>query len=517
MSYANEFQVSYLFQQSGDMGSWGKIQTLAVVMPIIVNELRKFNAWRAVKYPEPYLKFYEVLSSDINMLLQYELTEDEIQNLEKKLLPETIAFHDGLFLPSNSKICFHQMLCSVPHIRRMGGIRNWWAFGGERSLSTIKRFVPRGGSSMDITVMNRLNSLENYRLSFFNFSLNGDEIIINKRIKKSKLFSATNGNGDLYYKDGNLHFTNRRMYLFKPYKDHTFKTFTPYEINCLLLDLIEVIKIKAKFRNEALRTSALFRMFVKYSRDTKSKDYTFHQWLSQDISKFSIDDRIDWTAVQELCHFFPTTIYSQAYIYGLKWHSRGPTCREELETCSPGFPNNTKNHLRYSWAECSRSESSWYHTHDSFVPVSNNEYVRDGKGRAMLGQFNYFFYINMPSEMHIHGLPFASSTKHSIDTNIPNIFRLVVDKSFIEDDIFQPLCDVTASRLIFYPVDNSRDEHNEKEKPIYLRVPYRNNSRNRSLNHKTIDRHFSKLGPENVLELYFLFLHPYRKRISKKN
>lgn len=531
MSFANQFQVSYLFQQRGNMGSWGKIQVLSIIMPIIVNELRKWNSYpKHRKYPEAYLKFFECLSHDINKLLQEEMTEDELIELESKLIPETISLHDGLFPPSNAKLCFHQMLCSLGHIRHMGGIRGWWAFGGERSLSTIKKFVPRGGNSMIKTVIERLNKFEKCRLDTgYDFKLNNSDIDVADSVRKGNLYQSLFNSGQFYVMDGNLHYTNKRMILQKPISNERIE-FNIFEMDHLLLELLQEIIDQANSREDAFSKSPLFRTYYQFSRIRT--ELTFVEWLQGDLTKFCYDGEYkdrdppfvkpliytsDLQKVRDLCSFSPQQIYSQAYIYGLKWHCRGVHCRETTVTDVTNQPTNSQNDLNIHWLENGRTQSSWFHAFRGRRPQLNNNtmyHLQNPRKTNFLGQFNFFFYLNMPSEPFVDGLPFASATKRTLKRASENIFVINAADSYFDGSIFQSLIHVTASKLMFYGVDDSVQQTMEMGKVKYLKKPYRNNLRNQNINPVIKERSFSDKNLENVFELIFLFLQPYRRNIK---
>ena len=79
---------------------------------------------------------------------------EEINTLQN-CIEELIAFHEGLYPESEMSIAIHRMVRIAQYILKMGPPREWWALPCERAISNLKAFVPKGGTSIELTVFNK--------------------------------------------------------------------------------------------------------------------------------------------------------------------------------------------------------------------------------------------------------------------------------------------------------------------------------------------------------------------------
>jgi len=108
-------------------------------------------------------------------------SHDELEELHY-LVCETVAVHAGLFPEGENLTCWHQIIHFPSFIAKMGPIKGWWAFGGERAIHFIKSFVPEGGIKFEKTALVECSKQENARL----------QLIYNKNLYPRKHSSSVN-------------------------------------------------------------------------------------------------------------------------------------------------------------------------------------------------------------------------------------------------------------------------------------------------------------------------------------
>jgi hypothetical protein len=84
--------------------------------------------------------------------------------MEKSIL-QNVCIREGLFPVSEALFCVHQMIHLSSFIRHWGPLKGWWSLPGERMIASVKYFVPKGGTSIEKTVMVRYNIMEQVRRS----------------------------------------------------------------------------------------------------------------------------------------------------------------------------------------------------------------------------------------------------------------------------------------------------------------------------------------------------------------
>jgi len=72
---------------------------------------------------------------------QYVLSPENLFNRTKEML----SFFEGMLPDSECQFTHHEILDIAYALRRLGPIRNFWAYPGERFMKTITKSVPSGG------------------------------------------------------------------------------------------------------------------------------------------------------------------------------------------------------------------------------------------------------------------------------------------------------------------------------------------------------------------------------------
>jgi hypothetical protein len=244
----------------------GKIQTITVLMPLICTLLEMEEGDTDYWVDEEkvdnmaYRQFYMMLSRFYCKIMSPKFRNDEeIDDLCEKV-KTIICLHEGLYPVSESLLVWHQLLDITFHIKKFGPLKCWWEFSGERSLSTLKDYLPRGGISYDKCVMRSYSEYENLKLNdSYNFSIDDIYNLKNRHLKTQQQLNINDEinsfesisviNKKMYYSDEAFYFDK----LINPTrKDSTKLSFNPLEINCLLYEL--VFKVKKRCRDEAEAT-----------------------------------------------------------------------------------------------------------------------------------------------------------------------------------------------------------------------------------------------------------------------
>jgi hypothetical protein len=146
VGYSSQFEVKNIFLYPSYTKGIGHIQIMTCLMNYILS---------ASELKLAYIKFYQMLSSDIiHLLCSAFENEDELEDLQKNII-ETLALKEGLFPLSEATIITHQLMDLPKHIKVSGPLRNWWAFSGERALFTVKKSFRKGGVNYVFTLLKK--------------------------------------------------------------------------------------------------------------------------------------------------------------------------------------------------------------------------------------------------------------------------------------------------------------------------------------------------------------------------
>jgi hypothetical protein len=121
--------------------------------------------------PKAYRNYLSMMSGNICRLMRHNFNRQEIlYDLHPKIM-EQISMHEGVFPESEMAPTIHQVIHIASYILKMGAPKEWWNLPCERAIGQIKQFVPKGGTSIEITVFNKYlrfemsSMFENYSLS----------------------------------------------------------------------------------------------------------------------------------------------------------------------------------------------------------------------------------------------------------------------------------------------------------------------------------------------------------------
>jgi len=444
VGHGEHYQVKKMFNRTGELHGHAKIQVVTVLMEFILWFITQFEP----DYPSAYIAFHLMLSSDLQFLQRHSFTKEEVQWLHK-LIIETVATHNGLFPPTESKIIWHQLVDIVPFIEFYGPIRGWWTLPMERALSKFKTNVPNGGSSYYITAFRRQMFFEQYRLRQ-GYAFCADDMGFPER-KRGTVLDNPENRGSVFILNKQLVVTDKAIFL-----RHAVKVdlkLEDGELNSLLLLLVDEVRRLSNYNEDiALRSSCLYRLHEScktHNRRFRSKipPSQFLWWMRGvdhviEVSNLSVLDgdisilpleaiieelncgNIFKSDLRQLKKFWSTKAafvlpYHKASVFGIAQHARGYAYREDSDPERRGlnvgwnsgdqyyFPIKSCNYL---CANLSRNEySSWF----SLVDPILNEEDKTEINAPRTGQFNFFFRVLIrkgdTTDPLIHGIPIGSA------------------------------------------------------------------------------------------------------------
>jgi hypothetical protein len=147
---SSRMEIRYPLQRLGFLKGVAKIHIMSNYMDYLLI---------ATKLPSGYKSFLSMLSHDISLLLRPFIRKDEVDTLFKKIV-ESVCVHEGLYPDSEHTFSFHELVDLAPQLPLFGPCRGWWTLYGERAMSVIKRCVPQGGTSYNLTTFERYMELE---------------------------------------------------------------------------------------------------------------------------------------------------------------------------------------------------------------------------------------------------------------------------------------------------------------------------------------------------------------------
>ena len=141
----SHFDVKMVFQRTGQLNGTGKMKFLFALI--------NFSMLAMVNLPKHYKNFFRLFSKAMVELYSYQVDRDKMQGLLNRIT-ELLSIHLGLFPPTESVLCFQQLLDYPLFILEAGPIRGWEARFGEQCMGTMKGMVPdKGGTSADVTAV----------------------------------------------------------------------------------------------------------------------------------------------------------------------------------------------------------------------------------------------------------------------------------------------------------------------------------------------------------------------------
>lgn len=148
---SSHYEVNKLpFARSGMLKGIGKIQLFAFVLPAFMST----SDQNVLEYDDAYRAYIVLVGRVLKKLLSPVFTTESIDDLDPKVV-ETIALYEGLLPDSESCFLIHEVVDLPGFIEGYGPLRCWWTLYGERAISKIKRFVPKGGKSFQKTTVEK--------------------------------------------------------------------------------------------------------------------------------------------------------------------------------------------------------------------------------------------------------------------------------------------------------------------------------------------------------------------------
>jgi hypothetical protein len=419
---------------------------------------------------------------------------NDIKRLYRKLL-ELLCLHEGMFPITENKIIWHQIIDLPLHIPKCGMIKNWWAISGERSLHSIKQYLPTGGLNNEATVMSRYTEVEDERTK---------EAYRTPTKDLSKLQSQLHDERCIKNINGIINYSNTTFKLFNVINFNILKRMmktnvihNDFEVDELLKVIIVEILKKTTSKQDALNKSPTFRVYneyVIYKKNKKKSELFFYDFVKNSfgIKKEQFDD---FETVKKLIIYLhnPYQIYKRAIVYGVKMQGRGFEYKEdEFNAGITQYTDKTGN-LRYGVSTIFRTknvlnsiQNCWHHGKslsswcsfrnylilnkieiDNKINETNKElYDYDVSKKFFTteyGQFNYIFRINTDIEGLLNGIPLSSVTVRNIDLNLKNNYYInKVDlstddliESFNQKICFVSLTDVYSTKFLVGLYDNN--------------------------------------------------------------
>jgi hypothetical protein len=405
-----------------------------------------------------------MLSEDIIELLSPYMTKTDIDLLHKKLI-ETVAIREGMFPVSECNIYIHMLVDLARYMKLAGNIKGWWAFAGERSFSTIKKYLPRGGSKLENTCFERYCKNEEivtdncYKFDIvdsINMFSRNEDIYLKPNLKRQDQFhhffvlkkDPTNNQQQQQQQQNNNNNNNNNNSIYElKYTDFGFllqkkifdlsnlsyvnfygqegsvhdSIFSMYEINLLLEDLILEIKWICNYNeNCMIQNSSLYRIYHSYklhqSQVTSRNKISFYTWMHQCFineidylaianTELTANDNKTLIEAMDLRFTLMRVLYKTAIIYGKKFSSRGVIHKEtfEIDRYANKYYYNDSNNLINNWGDDSRS--TWF----KCIKTYNQASVSEIRAMELYGQFNFFFTVPITNDQVVSNLLYGSA------------------------------------------------------------------------------------------------------------
>jgi hypothetical protein len=450
--YSNDYNLVGLFSHTGNVKGMTKISAIASAMDYICFAIKEYCKNEKLYYPEAYLIFFSMLSRLFRDLLSPVFTAD---SNDLKLLyfrcVEIVSLHELMFPSSESLIVYHQLVDLVPFINNFGPLRDWWTLPMERSISHIKKRLPRGGISAAKTAVTR-QFKKDLQVMKDQYS---DKIPASSLVFSDQEFRICNGSSVKSIE------------------------FSSMEISSVLVCALEEIK---KFCVDesgklqvltAVHQSSLFRLYMAFVANVSQSinrpeqkfidfeifSYKFYFWLcyitgdeeqfhelvqegkflkslpnsfsSEELSAFCKEGKIflsDVMVTREATNKLYDELFhsTEAYIFGSKFIARGSNAREIWNSTDPDcfmfktsyaydqdfqYPQNSCNKFEFPSNSSIKRQGYNHREYSSwcrFTPYRSQ--ISRQTNNIYFAQFNFFFRLNMPHELILNGLPVASIT-----------------------------------------------------------------------------------------------------------
>ena len=437
LGYSQDFQVDNPFKQTDVLNLKGKFHVGITLMELIVH-------WSYKPFDLAYKAYYLLFSKALVQLTRKKWSLDErvefLYELERKI-NVLASIHEGIFPLSLQKFINHQMVDLCFGILLFGSASGFNSFALERAGGIFKRWLKKGGVATEISIMEKYDFFENLSIDAI-YSQDIRDIFNVKRNKKEhskknkQVFAAINQRAMMDDLDPTrLHFTDHRICLHDRI-EKTHDIVSVVEIYGLLEDCYKYIIMKLRLEGhhddrKAGYDSALCRVLYCYYAYRKSKrslqNVTFQEYFNEVCEVCNTDNpeevlqsvygigrsigetseymRADHRDIQLVSEFISDlsnrmVVYQNAHVYGLTFKSRNIKNADVLKH-NWNSPDNVKSWVKYI-----------DYTHDDTTThLSFGRRAYNSTDKFM--NINYFFRIDFPKEIHLHGMAFANGTSRN--------------------------------------------------------------------------------------------------------
>jgi hypothetical protein len=431
-------------------------------------------------------------------------------------------------------------LCDLPRmIVRLGPLRSWWEYSGERFLSVLKKLMPRGGNSFDKTIMTRYSKRERSNISI---EYSDSKTVIGKMKAKAPL-------DQLYDNEIILHRKNSIVHYLQPD------------------ELEDILNILVAYVNDCdgdnlLTLSVLHRLHYSYMLKPISgrRTISFFQWVQKVqtndedmLSNFTLNDSSHVqirnmspedisTSLREK-HIFQLDISALQFFLEGKIDTNVRAIVSGTHMIGRGIKYRFDNFLKHIILSCFKIlffriiliknssflyacthlvcsqrrvlhevsphnalRQTWFHKrqYNSWAAYTR-QVNRQTRKEKDFGQLNYFFRVPFPNDYYVDNIAIGSiiSRNHLITKQIGGIYKSGIIEISADDIVsygrtlnkFVVLRNVLSTRIGFIALD-------EANKPLSYLVKNTDKISQKGL---SVQR-----CPEKVHKFIMLLLHPYR-------
>ena len=444
LGYSQDFQITNPYQQTDVLNMRGKFHIGATLMELIIH-------WSLAPFDIAYKAYYLLFSKGLqNLMLRRKQTDNEGINILDRDIKEVVSLHEGLFPLGSQDTINHQLVHLPLGIRLFGSLSSFNSFSLERAGGIFKRLLKKGGKATEIGLMTKYDHIENKTINIV-YSQKMNSLFSRRDEENSQLLKKLNSRALLDNLDPHvIHFTEYRIALY----DRSTKTdriisdrdIFQFMENCYVY-ILNKLRIQGyhgdELESKGTYESPLFRVvyrfqgfknknhkigqpeisFQDYFAEIKILTKNFAEPAAQETfqileKRFYIKKQrstpnndnfqyADWNDLKLVYQFYKylrkITIYKSAYMYGLSFRSR---------------KNINSNALYLNWSSTDNI-MSWakYIDYLEFDDASDQATVQ---GRRTLNStdkymnLNYFFRLDFPNEVHLHGMAVANGTSRHI-------------------------------------------------------------------------------------------------------
>jgi hypothetical protein len=450
-----------------------------------------------------YRKYTERLGSDLSRLLNPCLPEEDLEDLFWSVL-ETKMVHEGLVPESEQYFICHELIDIVAHVKKLGHVKAFMCFAGERSLSTISKNCPVGGVHYLKALFYKYCALENS---------------LSKAAKTPTDYA--------YFDNDNL------------YNDFTLKLvgradrveLNSYLMNSFLLELIRFIDAQGIEHVELKSPTRRLYAIYKQCKDAGqlNDEFGFAEWLTLLYTEYqtpavggnTIVDRISMLMladpngphhlldsdfpgiIKELVTFVPLC-FSRAVVKGVKFRGRGIEYSEDSFYSRNVRADGVLREEHVTHIPESRADYRWWTSmqYSCWIGLMNNP--------GFIGQFNGCFRLRAPSDNVVNGLAFANITFHRVKhdpqrAGHPYIRCATPLSSYFGKRHFACLNDVKSTAFMVSGLDS-------QDLPICKSEAFSSFNWNKSRDNLPISD-----NPDDLARLYFISMYPEREHFQYEN